>query len=570
MKLDIDTKVPLATARVEEYRVNIDGRYIRVLDVPGEIVNSHAEMGGIYREQFERVAGRIGAVLICVPPPALRQSEIGPRAGFVHPSCLRVYQNQFKPVDDRPQPSVPHVEEVRERIDSAMAFCEQALGRLKVSSARIPFAVQMGFADLVFLGNTDVEHEEVKNRLYHMYRDAWPEPSMWTDPESIDARLKVYEEIDRNVSGIFKHVSQWLRERYPSYQFYHFAASNRDSSLGHRSSVIGFAYLVDQMIGRQIVASERARRDAELASERASRDAARRANEMRGLHLRVLGILLAVVVVVTGASMLNGATCDGRRVEHQHGRVSESMPPRPSTEPSAAPDAPPGPARDGKSSERLRLGTGHKKEAIDSAPEARTPAGREATSKEAEQERGQHAEVARRFKGGMLRQAPGRDEEPVLGIDQGKDGIEPGTQLIVLERSPNNVWLRVSHERSGGPITGWMHRNVVTFLPAPAPEDVSFEDHEGGKGWSDRCYEHLKALRLSYAKSACTEGLKHNPSRRWKASLLYNMGRVATEEGDWDKAREYYNESIEQREHEVVERALRNCDEENERLRCRP
>ncbi|WP_437951565.1 tetratricopeptide repeat protein [Sorangium sp. So ce296] len=550
VKLQIDTKSPEATSRIEEYRIKIDDRYVRVLDVPGEIVNPRNEMAGTYREQLEQVAGRIGAVLICVPPPALKQSEAVPRAGFVHPSRLRLYQEQFKPFDDHPQPSVPHIEEVRERIDSAMAFCEQALSRLRVSAATIPFAVQMGFADLVFLGDTDAGHEEAKSRLYHRYRAAWPEPNTWTNPESINARMRVYEEIDRDVSGIFEHVSQWMRERYRSYQFYNFAASNRDASLGHHSPVIGFAYLVDQMIGRQIMAAERGRRDAEG-----------RANEMRGSSLRALGFVLAVVVTVIVAAMLSNG---------QQRRNSEYATLRPSVERTAAADAPPVSSLDGNSKEQPRPGTGPVDQAGGPAQEPRKPAERGSPSKEAQQVRGQPAEVARRFRGGMLRQAPALGADPVEEIDQGLNGISPGTRLSVLERSSDSVWLHVSHARNGASITGWMHRNVVTFLPAPAPEDVNFEDLEGGKGWSDRCYEHLKDLRLSYAKAACSAGLGNSPSRWWKASLLYNMGRIAAEEGDWDVAREYYEKSIAEREQEIVRRALENCEDESERLRCRP
>jgi hypothetical protein len=84
----------------------------------------------------------------------------------------------------------------------------------------------------------------------------------------------------------------------------------------------------------------------------------------------------------------------------------------------------------------------------------------------------------------------------------------------------------------GDTIEGWMHRNVVTFLPELAAADVNFNDLQDGQGWSDRCYLHWKALRLGAAKAACNKGLLANPSQRWRGALNFNLGLIAEAEGD--------------------------------------
>jgi tetratricopeptide (TPR) repeat protein len=153
--------------------------------------------------------------------------------------------------------------------------------------------------------------------------------------------------------------------------------------------------------------------------------------------------------------------------------------------------------------------------------------------------------VASRFRGGGIHTEPLLKSERPIGLNVGPDGLPPWTPLRVFERSEDKVWLRVSVVVKEQRFEGWMHRNVVTFIPVLAQRDLLFEDHADGLGWSDRCYLHLKAFRLGYAKAACNKGLASNPSLRWKGALLYNLGLIAEAEGDVCEAWSFHLRALE-------------------------
>ncbi len=73
-------------------------------------------------------------------------------------------------------------------------------------------------------------------------------------------------------------------------------------------------------------------------------------------------------------------------------------------------------------------------------------------------------------------------------------------------------------------------------IPKPvelAPEDKAFTDAEGGKGWALRCYQHLRAGALPYARAACNKALEMNPpDAETKGAILFNAGLVEHKGGD--------------------------------------
>ncbi|MDP6946477.1 MAG: EB domain-containing protein, partial [Myxococcota bacterium] len=89
-----------------------------------------------------------------------------------------------------------------------------------------------------------------------------------------------------------------------------------------------------------------------------------------------------------------------------------------------------------------------------------------------------------------------------------------------------------------------------------APEDVGFRDKRQGWGWSDRCFNHLKADRLGFAMSACDKGIAFatkiagadatGPERAQKAlgALNYNMGAIFERRGNKKRARNYYVKAL--------------------------
>jgi tetratricopeptide (TPR) repeat protein len=96
---------------------------------------------------------------------------------------------------------------------------------------------------------------------------------------------------------------------------------------------------------------------------------------------------------------------------------------------------------------------------------------------------------------------------------------------------------------------------------ALAPEDHDFVDTRSGAGWGDRCWKHLQAGRLAYAKAACDRAMEMNPaSPQPRASLLYNQGLIQKKLGNADAARSYFGQSLALRPNADVQAALDGLD----------
>jgi len=80
-----------------------------------------------------------------------------------------------------------------------------------------------------------------------------------------------------------------------------------------------------------------------------------------------------------------------------------------------------------------------------------------------------------------------------------------------------------------------------------APEDIGFEDHRGGRGWGNRCFVHLKAKRYAPASAACRRGLEIATEGSIRGAILYNLGRIAEEQGHVEEARRQYRSSLRER-----------------------
>ena len=90
-----------------------------------------------------------------------------------------------------------------------------------------------------------------------------------------------------------------------------------------------------------------------------------------------------------------------------------------------------------------------------------------------------------------------------------------------------------------------------------APEDVAFVDTRGGAGWGDRCWKHLQANHLGWAKAACDKATDMAPATpQPKASLLYNEGLIEKRLGHVDAARTYFEQSVALRPNAEVQSAL--------------
>lgn len=77
-----------------------------------------------------------------------------------------------------------------------------------------------------------------------------------------------------------------------------------------------------------------------------------------------------------------------------------------------------------------------------------------------------------------------------------------------------------------------------------APEDVGFVDHQGGAGWGNRCFSHVKAGRVPQARAACRAGLDMKPSAFVEGAILYSLASAELLAGDRDAACAHLDASL--------------------------
>jgi hypothetical protein len=292
---------PAPTAAVTEHRVEIGERAVRVIDVPGAIVDAARDEAGALRDTLEGRIGRIGGVVLCVAPPAPPRRK-GLVPGHVHPSLVPAYGDLFPAGEGTAEPAAAQLAEVHARIDAAMAFVEQFAGRAGQGARDVPVVVQINFADLVALGSSDDEDAAARDRLFARYGRMLPKDrGAFTDPARIEARRAEAAAVDDEVSAIATDIASFMRARWPEHDFWFSLAANVEDPLGPRSAAAGLLYLVDRTLGEEAIAEARARREEARRAERLRRDEARRAllRRFRPALIVLPAVLLMGVVAST-------------------------------------------------------------------------------------------------------------------------------------------------------------------------------------------------------------------------------------------------------------------------------
>ena len=95
-----------------------------------------------------------------------------------------------------------------------------------------------------------------------------------------------------------------------------------------------------------------------------------------------------------------------------------------------------------------------------------------------------------------------------------------------------------------------------------SPDDQTFQDEKRGFGWSTRCYNHLRAGALPYARAACQKAIESDPEPSTKAMALFNWALVEEATGDPVGACQKLSQSLAVRESSAVKK---KADE----LKCR-
>ncbi|MRG92590.1 hypothetical protein [Polyangium spumosum] len=291
---------PAPTAAVTEHRVEIGERAVRVLDVPGAIVDAARDEAGALRDTLEARAGRVGGIVLCVAPPAPPRGK-GVVSGHVFPSLVPAYGELFPAGEGTAEPVAAQLPEVQARLDAAMAFVEQFAARLGRDARDIPIAVQIQYADLVALGSSDDEDAAARDQLFARYGRMLPaDRGALTNPAHIEARRAEAAAVDAEVSALASDIALFLRARWPEHDFWFSVAANVEDPLGHRSAAASLVYLVDRTLGEEALAEARARREEARRVELLRRAEARKALLQR--FRPALVVLPALVLLLFAAS----------------------------------------------------------------------------------------------------------------------------------------------------------------------------------------------------------------------------------------------------------------------------
>ncbi|TKD02755.1 hypothetical protein [Polyangium fumosum] len=297
---------PAPTAAVTEHRIEIGERAVRVIDVPGAIVDAARDEAGALRDALEPRVGRIGGIVLCVAPPVPPRRK-GLVPGHVHPSLVPAYGDLFPAGETMAEPAAAQVEEVRARIDAVMAFVEQFAGRMGKDARDVPIDVQINFADLVALGSTDDEDAAARDRLFARYGRMLPaDRGAFTNPAHIEARRAEAAAVDADVSALATDIADFMRARWPGHDLWFSVAANVEDPLGHRSAAAGLVYLVDRTLGEEALAEARAKREEARRVEWARRMEARRAL-LRRFRPALVGVPVLILLLLAASTVTWGS-----------------------------------------------------------------------------------------------------------------------------------------------------------------------------------------------------------------------------------------------------------------------
>jgi hypothetical protein len=101
-----------------------------------------------------------------------------------------------------------------------------------------------------------------------------------------------------------------------------------------------------------------------------------------------------------------------------------------------------------------------------------------------------------------------------------------------------------------------------------APDDKSFSDDKAGIGWGTRCFSHVNAGSLHYARAACKKGLAVKPSEDTRAAILFNYSLVEEKSGDPIAACELLSQALAIREGRSEKAAARGLRGRIDALKC--
>lgn len=293
----------VATGQIEEYVVEVNDELIRVIDLPGEILNRNqvvvgggeSEADRLQRQLRQRAPNIQGIIVFTMAPE-------GPgRRGFLNdPQALAAEGAEARTLH-----------EVYYHLHDSMEFIQRCLPTMGRAPGNVPIAVQIGFCDLVFWGS-GAEGRAGLGAMERTFSALWPGTKNTPpfDPEAIRARHAIYDSLRKSVPTLF----QWLAHAgdvdggadlrpplgaYQEFDVLYYPESNRGQEfarLGVHNPAFGLLYLADRIFGTPIViADERARQDRARERRRSRRGFLAATAGLFTLGLCIAGVLLREV-----------------------------------------------------------------------------------------------------------------------------------------------------------------------------------------------------------------------------------------------------------------------------------
>lgn len=257
-----ETGAASRTGQVQDYVAEVGGRLLRIIDVPGEIVDDATPRAGTFRAALARLAPRLRAVVVFATPPVDLPEVRVPRGKVTDVAQFGPDAAAAVPLDKQASLAQLH---------RALTFAEGTASLLGTALESCAVVVQVGFADLTDLaGDADA-----LERYRRTCEPVWATGAHLTfEPRAVEARLRGYGAVSELAAEAFPWIRESALRSWTQLEPAIVLQSNRDRlGLGKHTRVMGLLRAADATLGREVVRGARRarrRRAAALAAFAAS------------------------------------------------------------------------------------------------------------------------------------------------------------------------------------------------------------------------------------------------------------------------------------------------------------
>lgn len=230
------------TYQVQDYVAEVGEHRLRVIDVPGEIVDDANESAGEFRKELARLSPRLRAVVVFVTPPVDVPEGSVPKGKVTDVTQFGPDSAAGVPLD---------LQASLAQLDRTLTFAEGTASLLGTALESCAVVVQVGFADLTDLAG-DVGALE---RYRRACEPAWATGAHLSfDRRAVEERLRRYGVISQLAAEAFPWIRASALRGWTHLSPAVVIQSNRDRlGLGKHTRVMGLLRVADEIFGREVV-----------------------------------------------------------------------------------------------------------------------------------------------------------------------------------------------------------------------------------------------------------------------------------------------------------------------------